>query len=621
MKVERFSRLCECGIFRDFSWPSKLPDFGKFNLIYGWNGTGKTTLSRLLRDMELRRRPGMGDVTIRIDGLEVGGSDFPHSTLPVRVFNRDFINESVFPVGGGDIPPIFFIGKENVEKQKEAGRLKEERREEEAKLNAARDAKQKAEKEFDQHCVDRARVIKDTLRSSEKHRYNNYDKAGYKNDADMMLTGGDTSAHLLSDEEREKLLAQIRATPKQKLAEVSYKLPSLQDLAESVSEILQTTVVSKAIEALKDDPSLSEWTRQGLRFHKEREAEVCLFCQQPLPAGRLAALEAHFSAEFDNFLRKVDQRITEFRSAQQSSSSLNLPKPAELYEDLADEYSAAEGALRDALQVVQGFLGDLIRALGEKKARPFDRLSLPAHVPVVDPAVLDRLNGVIRTHNQACDDFSSRVSKARECLALDMIAKRLDEFVRLKDAIDRTGKDLTATEGELQRLTDVIERLEREIVEHRQPAEELNDDLLNYLGHEELRLEVKETGYRITRNGQPAYNLSEGETTAIALLYFLKSLRARSFDINHAVVVLDDPVSSLDANALYLAFGFIRERTKDVGQLFILTHNFTFFRQVRYWFHHLKDQNKRDVAQRPARFYMLDCVRDVGQRCTSVRTA
>ncbi len=40
-------------------------------------------------------------------------------------------------------------------------------------------------------------------------------------------------------------------------------------------------------------------------------------------------------------------------------------------------------------------------------------------------------------------------------------------------------------------------------------------------------------------------------------------------------------------------------------QLLILTHNFTFFRQVRNWFHNLKGQNKKNLADRPARFYML----------------
>jgi len=134
-----------------------------------------------------------------------------------------------------------------------------------------------------------------------------------------------------------------------------------------------------------------------------------------------------------------------------------------------------------------------------------------------------------------------------------------------------------------------------------------------------LRLEIKDTGYAITRGGKPALALSEGEMTAIALLYFLKSLQDKRFDLANGVVVLDDPVSSLDANALYLAFGFMRQRTKDAGQLIIFTHNFTFFRQVRNWFHHLPGQNKRDINQRPARFYMLDCEHDQNGRCASIR--
>ena len=36
-----------------------------------------------------------------------------------------------------------------------------------------------------------------------------------------------------------------------------------------------------------------------------------------------------------------------------------------------------------------------------------------------------------------------------------------------------------------------------------------------------------------------------------------------------------------------------------------LTHNFTFFRQVRNWYYNLPGQKKTDVTLRPARFYML----------------
>jgi wobble nucleotide-excising tRNase len=58
----------------------------------------------------------------------------------------------------------------------------------------------------------------------------------------------------------------------------------------------------------------------------------------------------------------------------------------------------------------------------------------------------------------------------------------------------------------------------------------------------------------------------------------------------------------------------MKERTKACHQLFILTHNFAFFRQVKNWFHHLKGQNKKDIDQRPARFYSLHTTLADGER-------
>lgn len=71
--------------------------------------------------------------------------------------------------------------------------------------------------------------------------------------------------------------------------------------------------------------------------------------------------------------------------------------------------------------------------------------------------------------------------------------------------------------------------MERAILEHRRPADELTEELCAYLGRDELRFEVKGNGYALTRNGQPVAHLSVGERTAIAFLYFLKSLRSCSF--------------------------------------------------------------------------------------------
>lgn len=617
-RITRISCIRDCGIFRDFSWPKDLPDLGRYNLIYGWNGTGKTTLSRVLRCLEKRTAPA-GQVTVVLEGRDVRGDEFPSVELPVRVFNRDFITENVFPVRGGELPPIFVLGAENIEKQKEVERLKGERATAQSELDSARSKKQRAERDFGQFCIDRARVIKDTLRSSGENPYNNYDKSDFKSDAQEMAATSGGTTHRLSDADRDKFLAQHRAAPKSKIQEVRYALPDFERFIKQVSDLLNMSVVSSAIEALKSDSELADWTRQGLKLHRNRNAERCLFCEQPLPQDRLAALEAHFSAQYEQLIKRVDDLIGELHASSEAAAKLQLPNKAELYDDLAAEFETAETELRKALDAVRGFLDDAVKALTDKKRRAFECLELELGIPPVDAEAVEKLNAVIRKHNQACDDFQTRVEEARKRLALDMIAAEIGEFLRLRDAVQQAETDVQTAEKELQRLDDEIARLERDIVEHRRPAEELNDDLRKYLGHDELRLEIKETGYTITRGGIPAQALSEGEMTAIALLYFLKSLQDRKFDLNSGIVVLDDPVSSLDANALYLAFGFIRERTKGADQLFIFTHNFTFFRQVRNWFYHLPGQKKKDASQRPARFYMVDYVRDGDQRCASIR--
>lgn len=618
--ITKISRLKHPGVLRDFSWPADLPSFGRFNLIYGWNGSGKTTISRMFRALETRTAPAAGEVVFTINGAAVSSHDFSQATLPVRVFNRDFVAESVFRVGGSDVPPILVVGKESVEKQKQVDQLKRSLADAQTALQSAQSKVRDDEKALDKYCIDWATNIRETLRSSGSNPYNNYNKPSFQTRAESMVTAGDKETHRLSESDRDKLLAQQRANAKPKLQPIAYQLPDLKALAGTASELLSTTVVSATIQTLKENAALSAWVHQGLGLHQEQHVNQCLFCEQELPRARLSALEAHFNAEYEQLMQRIDTEIERLNAAANEGAALRLPNRAEFYDDLAVEYDAAEAGLRRAIESTKKFLHSLVQLLTDKKAKAFERLEQTVSPPSVDYKAVTRLNAVVDKHNQACDDFQRRVSIARQRLEAHFVSTALDEFQRLKDSVSAAETAASQADTETKRIAQEIAKLEREIVEHRQPAEELNDDLLKYLGHSELCLEIKDTGYTITRNGTPAQALSEGETTAIALLYFLKSLKDRRFDLAKGVVVLDDPVSSLDANALYLALGFIRERTKDAAQLFILTHNFTFFRQVRNWFYHLKGQNKKEVAQRPARFYMLDFVRSSSddQRCSSI---
>lgn len=620
MKITRISRLQNHGVYRDFTWPPVLPDFRQYNLIYGWNGTGKTTLSRLFRDLEFRRPPTLGKIRLCIDGNSCTGEEFPKSSLHIRVFNRDFIQENVFPLEGRDMPPILVLGAENVEKQKEVKNLKDQLITTKKELKSLKSTEQNAKKTLDDLCRNCARGIKDSLRVNSQSRYNNYDKSNFKTDATNIVDNiGDSITHQLTDIEREKLLLQHRATSKPKVNEITYDLPNLSNIMSNLSKLLAATVVSEVIEILKADIQLADWVRQGLSLHQDRNSELCQFCGQPLPRSRIARLEKHFSDQYERLMQHIDQEINQLNAISETSAKLRLPAKAEIYDDLASEYYSKKVDLENVLQSVQNFTGVAVQALNDKKSRLFEQVSFGYEMTLVNTGVVEELNVVIRKHNENCDCFKTRAEEARKQLANDMIIENLEEFIRYNDNIDTATNNIEIKNQEILNLNHKIKEIEQEIVEHRRPAEELNEDLQKYLGYDELSLEIKETGYAMTRNSIPAKSLSEGETTAIALLYFLKSLEDKEFEREKGVIVLDDPVSSLDANALFLAFGFIRERTVDSCQLFILTHNFSLFQQVRNWFHHLKGQKKKQEEQRPARFYMLESVLEGGVKSSTIR--
>ena len=376
--------------------------------------------------------------------------------------------------------------------------------------------------------------------------------------------------------------------------------------------------MSTIIESLKNDSTLSTWIHEGLRLHQERKIDNCLFCEQRLPSDRITALENHFNDAFDTFHTALDNEISLLQGAVETTTNCSLHDRARFYEELVSDWDKERAAFGKAIESTKQTLKALIDALTNKKSRPFEIISLTMSFPEVDYGSLGRMNRVIGDHNEICENLQTRVATARNLLELHYVSDSLEDFNTLENLRQSAEQTLAVERPKRKQFEKEIKQLEREIVQHRQPVEELNKDLHNYLAHQELHFSVKDTGYEITRNSVPVTELSEGESTAVALLYFLKTLTDHRFDINRGVVVLDDPVSSLDSNALYLAFGFIRERTKDAGQLFIFTHNFTFFKEVKNWFHHLKGQKKPDEVKRPARFYMLDCAWDNGQRSSEI---
>jgi wobble nucleotide-excising tRNase len=97
--IRRVQRITSFGVFNDFTWPGNLHEFKQFNLLFGWNYSGKTTLSRTLRCFELLKRHddfNRADVHLHCDGDKVHILSTTKGPHYYRVFNVDFVRENIF---------------------------------------------------------------------------------------------------------------------------------------------------------------------------------------------------------------------------------------------------------------------------------------------------------------------------------------------------------------------------------------------------------------------------------------------------------------------------------------------------------------------------------------------
>ena len=92
MILEKINKIDGHKIFRAFSWPSELESFGSKNVIYGWNGTGKSTLSETFRNLQNRDNIQDGEVEWVING-EVVRSDNLDENLTLPVWARSSRSE------------------------------------------------------------------------------------------------------------------------------------------------------------------------------------------------------------------------------------------------------------------------------------------------------------------------------------------------------------------------------------------------------------------------------------------------------------------------------------------------------------------------------------------------
>lgn len=111
--IKGISRIKGLGVYENYTKPAGTQEFGVKNLIYGWNYSGKTTLSRLFAQLESKLpNPDLlsCSFTFETDSDPITETNFTQSNLIVRVFNEDFVRDNL-NFTGQSFKPILLLGK------------------------------------------------------------------------------------------------------------------------------------------------------------------------------------------------------------------------------------------------------------------------------------------------------------------------------------------------------------------------------------------------------------------------------------------------------------------------------------------------------------------------------
>lgn len=569
----------------------KLTGLRKINYLFGHNGCGKTTVSRAIHDPSSR------------SGYTVSWKD--GRVMATLVYNRDFAEANF----GDQMRGIFTLGEDTTKAVEEIealqlgiGKLDKEidglRRNLEgedggggrrAELQATRTALEEA-----------------CWKSQQDHKAD-FEEAmtGHRSGkvafcSKVLKEAEENSSELVSLEDLRSQAAtvyQAATPPESSIAPIAFGAFA----AIETAAILARKVVGRddvVVAALIGRLGNSDWVKQGVDYLKAAEGP-CPFCQQDAPVNLLDELSSFFDEQYEADLAEIAGLITRYGAATTAVCDridAVLSSPGRFVD--ADVLTERYHALRTAFELNQ-------YRLAAKRREPSSVVALEDTKEFADAIAefLVQANKAIDAYNETIRDLASSKRK---------LTAKVWRFI-----VEERRTDLTTHDTAAGTLKKTIEGLEAKILEKKKARAELGGQLkaketsitsvkptvdeinriLSMYGFASFKLAVAgERGdmYRIVRldGTDAAKTLSEGERSFITFLYFYQMLSGSMSGTGttaEKVVVFDDPVSSLDAEVLFVVSALIRKVISDTRagkgsarQVFVLTHNIYFHKEVAF---------------------------------------
>ncbi|GAA9582728.1 AAA family ATPase [Helicobacter pylori] len=573
-------------------------DLNSINFIYGANGSGKTTTSSFLKNLaENRIEDKFANSEIKWHNGE---------SLKIEVYNKQFKEEQF---RNSQVKCIFTLGKktnenlENIESKKELIKKENEKKTKNKESSEKlKQEKEKKEKDFTDSCWEKLykkneEDFKETLEGFKlKKKFKEKILEEFKNNEHNEIEIG----------KLEKLKENIRIVFSKNQTELVPLECNLTDF-DSIENhsIWEQKIVGSgdvAIADLIEKLSNEDWVAQG-REYLSKDGNACPFCQQETITEEFKKqLESYFDTSYQKSTDTIKKMKEDYTS-----------RTAEVLERLDEIVKTEQDNLQTKLnteifkRIIETLRSKIngnwqkMRDKSKEMSRSFKLESTKNEVKEIRD-LIDTANQQIANHNEMIKDIKNQkkicVERTWKFLVNEFksdIQEYNKKHCGLEKGIKKFENEINENEKKIKELNNEIGELEKTIVSIKPIANKINALLKEYgFTNFSLACTEDEKSYRIQReDGQlVGETLSEGEVTFITFLYYYHltkgSLKENDVSKNK-VLVIDDPISSLDSNILFIVSVLVKELMKEtmkektnIKQVIILTHNTYFYKEITY---------------------------------------
>lgn len=629
---------------RCFSQPTSFRFFTKpderLSLVYGSNGSGKSTISRAFGVLSSKET---SDLTVHAVDISQKALLFP-SAPAISVFNEDYIDANV-RIDDDGLGSIVLLGEQvELEAQITAAQAQLDAASQELSVTTSKLAPFLLQNNVLSPMYHRER-IKGILRGTSEWAQTDSRIKGHRQNTSVTESVVDEICNLNVTETLEQLKADFKA--KQKLLEqIASSNPAYSTAIRQVSidSQLEDRLISILAQKISE-PVLTERENLILRlvqegrqhtiedarmFFSKSNSDFCPYCLQ--------RVTQEHKTDLLNSILLVFNKDVDMHKAQ--LAEIQLVDLSDIYMQYADLDNQLVNTIRQLISEYNQLLAQYRVAIQTKTDNIYS--------PIIQPklGICDRL-AEINTHLQVLEqkrsEFVTAVRKRTSIVnELILINKKIASLF-CRDSFSAYQKQLKEQqsleakqkkqESALEHAKTLVQSLLAKKKNLALAIECINQSLTYvFFSRDRLSIELRGEKYYLKSRGKDVKpkNVSQGERNIIALCYFFLQIASNKEVSNRykqeQLIVIDDPVSSFDFENKVGIISFLRREIKNIifgnsnSKVLVLTHDLPTMFDIRKAYDEIGNAAKADASVSKASSTVFELVAGTLSQLTKKRS-